>query len=116
MGLWLAVVNTPALRCRFGRSLLELVHWTNSSASRTAGSRFDGRTLRVLLTMRAPVGWLFGAADSVSCCWVSLVSPGRSAGTSRVALSGGRRRGIWRGEATLDMSIASARSIAVSKS
>ena len=109
------VVSTPGLRCRFGRSPLELVYWTNSSASRTAGSRFDGRTLRVLLTMRAPVGWLFGAADSVSCCWVSLVSPGRSAGISRVAFTGRRRRGIWRVEATFDMSIASTRSVAVSK-
>ncbi len=36
MGLWLAVVNTPALRCRFGRSLLELVYWTNSAATRIA--------------------------------------------------------------------------------
>ena len=43
-GLWVwltGVSMRPSLSLR--RSPLELVHWTNSSATRTARSRFDGR-------------------------------------------------------------------------
>ena len=99
--------------------------WVACGARETEGDRevwltvvstppsFDGRTLRVLLRMRA-IGLSCGTA--MGSLIVSLVSRGRSAGNVCVAFTGERRMIIWRVELTLDTSIANSCSIAVSKS
>ena len=56
------------------------------------------------------------AATDWGSLMVSLVTLGRAFGIVRVPITGRRRARIWSVEATLDTSIANARSTAVSKS